>query len=514
MTRFSVLIFILSVAASLSMGQVITEQWRFQNEQPAADDRFGHGTAISADGTVAVIGAPWTDEIGADTGSAYVYRRTGDEWTLEQKLLATGNDAHVFLFGNAVAITADNRWILVGSRGDREGGFGAGAAYLFEHTDTGWIQRQKLRASDARSFGWSIVFSVDGQSALIGAIGARGATWGNTGAAYVFTRGPLGLLSYRQKLSASDGVPWDAFGTSVALSGDGSRALIGAPGSVASSTGQAYVFRRSGGQWIEEQKLLAGDAAIGHYFGSAVALSGDADVAIIGGLHGDHGAVRSGAAYVFRRIEQTWAQQQKLLPDALGFNSQFGSSAAITLDGEWALVGARFHESTFNQSRGSGFLYRRVDDSMQFVTELQASIAEGNVYFADVAALSLSADARTALIGAWSADPGGLHNAGAAYAFDLSPFTVLSEPPPALTLSRLAVYANPAFGRATVTLNLAQPEAVRLVVYDVLGREVRRLAEGVVASRSVDVDGLAPGLYLVVAEGDGWRQTARLVVAR
>jgi hypothetical protein len=55
---------------------------------------------------------------------------------------------------------------------------------------------------------------------------------------------------------------------------------------------------------------------------------------------------------------------------------------------------------------------------------------------------------------------------------------------------------------------------MRLVVYDVLGREVRRLAEGTFASRNVDVEGLPPGLYLVVVEGDGWRQSARLVVAR
>src|SRR5262249_23032652 len=91
------------------------------------------------------------------------------------------------------------------------------------------------------------------------------------GAAYVFVRSGS-AWTQQQKLTASDGVTNDAFGTSVALSGD--TAIVGADGE-ASYQGAAYVFVRSGSAWTEQSELTASHGTAGDAFGTSVAVDGN-----------------------------------------------------------------------------------------------------------------------------------------------------------------------------------------------------------------------------------------------
>ncbi|PAP78174.1 FG-GAP-like repeat-containing protein [Rubrivirga marina] len=81
-----------------------------------------------------------------------------------------------------------------------------------------------------------------------------------------------------------------------------------------------------------------------------------------------------------------------------------------------------------------------------------------------------------------------------------------------------APYPNPAAGLVTVPFAVAEPGAVRLAVYDVLGREVARLADGVAEAGAhaarLETRGLPAGAYVVRLEAGGAVATARLVVAR
>ena len=78
------------------------------------------------------------------------------------------------------------------------------------------------------------------------------------------------------RLMASDAEAGDGFGAEVALSSDGTIALVGAPGddcSAGADCGAAYVFVRSVGGWSERAKLTASDAAANARLGHALALS-------------------------------------------------------------------------------------------------------------------------------------------------------------------------------------------------------------------------------------------------
>ncbi len=296
-----------------------TQQQKLTASDAAAADWFGSSVSLSGD--TALVGARYKDY---ETGAAYVFVRSGSTWTEQQKLAAS-DAATQDSFGWSVALSGDTA--LVGARQKSVYGWKfAGAAYVFLRSGSAWTQQQKLTASDAATddfFGWSVALS--GDTALVGAEGKNS----GTGAVYVFLRSGS-TWTEQQKLAASDAAASDAFGWSVALSGD--TALVGAEGKN-SSAGAAYVFLRSGSTWSEQQKLTASDAAASDYFGTSAALSGD--TALVG-ANGKNSP--AGAAYTFLRSGSTWAEQQKLAASDSTVSDYFGTSAALS--GDTALVGA------------------------------------------------------------------------------------------------------------------------------------------------------------------------------
>ena len=118
---------------------------------------------------------------------------------------------------------------------------------------------------------------------------------------------PLAVLAIQQaELTGSDGAYGDYFGRAVALSGD--TALVGAMGKYVGANpaqGAAYVYTRSGTTWTQQQELTAGDGTYNDAFGASVALSGD--TALVGAFSKKVGSNSfQGAAYVFVRSGTTW----------------------------------------------------------------------------------------------------------------------------------------------------------------------------------------------------------------
>ena len=274
-----------------------TEQQELLASDGAVGDGFGFSVSISGD--VAVIGAIGDDDNGINSGAAYVFRFDGSTWVEEQKLLAsdpTTSDG----FGVSVAIGGDIA--VIGAWGHDGACPGnpvcnSGAAYVFrfDPASSRWFEEQELLASDgavAERFGVSV--SIEGEVVLIGAH-HDGDNGPDSGSVYVFRfdRQTSGWVQ-QQKLLASDGSGSDDFGRSVAI--DGNTAVIGASDhdDVGPNMGAAYVFRFDGFRWVEQQKLLPDPGPWTAFFGWSVALSGD--TAVIG-AHGE--STQSGAAYVF-----------------------------------------------------------------------------------------------------------------------------------------------------------------------------------------------------------------------
>ena len=185
------------------------------------------------------------------------------------------------------------------------------------------------------------------------------------GSATIFTRSG-GTWTEQQTITQSDGATGDRFGSSVALSSDGSTAIVGAPNDdlgSASDAGTATIFTRSGGTWTEQQKMWGYLPAASDQFGFWVALSSDATTAIVGAIYDDvSGVANQGSATIFTRSGGTWTEQQTITQTDGEASDFFGYSVALSSDGNTAIVGApqddvarRSPWTTFNGSRCAGY---------------------------------------------------------------------------------------------------------------------------------------------------------------
>jgi len=378
-----------------------------------ANDWFGTAVAISGDGNTLIVGAQYE----SGTGSAYIFTRSGTNWNEQQKIQASdrqGND----LFGNSVAISENGNTAIVGAFAEDTGGSMAGAAYIFTRSGTTWTQQKKIQASNKGfedQFGWSVAISGDGNTAIVGAqYEDTGAT--DAGAAYIFRRSGTNW-NEQQKIQASDKGQNDNFGRSVAISENGNTAIVGAwfadvvvGANTLFNTGAAYIFTRSGTSWSEQQKIQASDKQGGDRFGTAVAISGDGNTLIVGA--GDEN--RNGAAYIFTRSGTNWNEQQKIQASDRGFDDLFGNSVAISENGNTAIVAA-YIEDTGGSDAGAVYMLTRSGTTWSQQAKIQASDKQAFDNFGKSVAISY--DGSTSIVGAMMEDAGVSNTGGAGAAY-------------------------------------------------------------------------------------------------
>jgi hypothetical protein len=272
-------------------------------------DQFG--SAVGVDGNVLVVGAPFDDDNGSNSGSAYVFARNAggaDAWGLMAQITATDAITGDHL-GNAVAISGDI--VVVAASGDDANGVNSGSVYVFGRNEGGadnWGQAAHISPADPAVVDFfGIAVDVDGDTIVVGSYDDDDACpWNpncNSGSAYVFTRNAGGADNWGQtaKITASDSITYDQFGGSIALDGD--TVIVGAVGDDdnGEQSGSAYVFARNVGgadNWGQVVKLTASNGTEDDRFGIAVALAGD--VAVVGAWYFDGIPGNRGLTYLYR----------------------------------------------------------------------------------------------------------------------------------------------------------------------------------------------------------------------
>jgi hypothetical protein len=382
----------------------------------AIDDWLGFAVDVSAD--VAIAGAPLDEIEGeAQRGSAYALVRAGAGWSASGPLLASDGDSGD-AFGAAVQVDGDTA--LIGALGaDSGNGAGQGAVYVFRNIGGKWSEQDRWIGSLGTAgdlFGASLALA--GNVALVGAPGASVAGAPSRGVVYVFERSNQ-TWNEQAVLLASDGVADDQFGSAVAWVDD--TALVGAPGGFGSSStpGAVYAYRRGGPTWIE-QKLVASDGVVADQFGARLAAF--ADRALIGAPNATIGAnARQGAVYVFARSGAAYVEQGKLAAPDGNAGDQFGYALAIA--GDVALIGA---PAAVFASGGRVHRYEYGGGAWTERQRLLPDAAAGGTAFG--AALAL--DAGVAAIGDpffGGAPPDGRRQAGAVYVFEELPDALLAD---------------------------------------------------------------------------------------
>ena len=220
----------------LRNGSSWTQQTKLTAGDGVAGDFFGY--SVSIDGDYAIVGAHLDDDNGINSGSSYVFHRNGSSWTQEAKLTA-GDGAKADNFGYSVSIGGARA--IVGAHLDDDNARESGSAYVFHRSGSSWSEEDKLTASSSAPsdrFGASV--SISGDRVIVGA--RRDDHNGtDSGAAYVFRRNGTSW-TIETRLTPNDGSAGDLFGFSVSIGGNYS--LVGATG-VTSYTGSAYVYSQT-----------------------------------------------------------------------------------------------------------------------------------------------------------------------------------------------------------------------------------------------------------------------------
>jgi len=388
-----------------------------------AGDWFGDAISLSADGNTLAVGAPLEDSIataastnssaGANdmadaSGAVYVFSHNDGVWE-QQAYVKASNTGAGDRFGSAVSLSGDGSTLVVGaSREDSSAtgisidgngendntAAGSGAVYLFNRTNSVWKQQAYVKASNTGAgdeFGDVVSLSVDGNTLVVGAIGEdSGAT-----------------------------------GISIDGSGEGDNAVV--------TSGAVYVFSRTGNVWEQQAYVKASNTGTGDGFGSAVSLSGDGNMLVVGASGEDSGATGisidgsgedgntasgSGAVYVFSRTGtgNVWEQQTYVKASNAGAGDRFGSAVSLSGDGSTLAVGAVGEASaaTGVSTDGSGedddtagnsgavYVFRRIGTGSGW--EQQAYVKASNTEAGDgfgYNAVSLSDDGNTLVVGAF-----------------------------------------------------------------------------------------------------------------
>ena len=295
-----------------------SQQQKVQASDAASAGNFGRSVSVS-DNTASILGIEGT----------YIFTRSGTTWSQQQKIQPSDHSTNKGPWG-MYETDLDGETCVIGYKGGTETSLSnnnTGTAYVFTRSGTTWSQQQKLFHPNGRQYDYfGENMQLDGDNLIVSAHNEphnSGGSYDNAGAVYIWTRSGT-TWTQQQRLEASDKAASDIFGSSVAIDGD--TCVIGAQQEDAggSNAGAAYVFTRSGTTWSQQQKLVASDAAASDNFGTSVGISGDTLVV---------GTFNAGAAYVFTRSGTTWSQQQILTgSDATGTSDYFGKNVRIFED--------------------------------------------------------------------------------------------------------------------------------------------------------------------------------------
>ncbi len=425
------------------------------------DDFFGGGVALSDDGTKLAVGAIYDDTAGQNLGAVYLFTVGGTTWGGKVTLARTITDgagvslSSIDKFGYSVALNPDGSRLVVGAVDDSTGGSKRGAVYLLGLSGNTWgdtveVQRiisdqDTLDLKVAGSFGSSVALSDDGSKLAVGAQGYWATAHENKGAVYLFEINTLmrswgNDILYTRRISDGNGVSLssgDAFGSSVALSSDGTQLAVGATGddTKASNAGAVYLFSIGGSRWgntVTKTKKVASGLSLSSddNFGSAAALSGDGSKLAVGANGDDN---NTGAVYLFTvagsgstwgsTVNKTKTIDKTTAGLSLRSNDTFGSSVALSNNGVRLAVGA-VGDDTEDNDTGAVYLFSVSGATWGNAMTKVAKIAHGSSVLLTTgdafgSSVALNSNGSRLAVGAVGDSTGGSSNSnrGAVYVF-------------------------------------------------------------------------------------------------
>ena len=330
-----------------------------QIQGEGAGDQFGTGVALSRDGnTMAVGGIKSSNFNGVATGHVRIFKLIQSGQFFIWKQVSTDIDGYAAgdEFGRGVAISDDGNIVAIGAPFvDSPNGMDSGRVVVYRYVETSTVTAfirmgSQLNGKGAGNyFGYSVSISGDGLRLVAGAYKSDGTSGVDSGTIRAFRFFNNDWIQLGNDIHGE--MKGDQLGMSIAMSKSGSVIASGAPLNDGNgvNSGSVRVFKFDGNDW----QRLGGDidgSAAGDAFGVSVALAREGTVLVVGGFLNESGTgyVR---IYEYSSINKNWILYG---PEIEGSspNTLFGRSVGISEDGNILAVGGPWASGSGGQTSG------------------------------------------------------------------------------------------------------------------------------------------------------------------
>jgi len=238
-------------------------------------------TSLSGDGNVLAVGCPQGDIQGFETGDVQIFAKKENTNTWVQKGRTIFGENAGDAFGYSLDLSDYGEKIVIGA-------FGADYAKIFQYSaqTKRWKEIRFLNGKPTEGYGYSVAMSGDATTIIVGAPFANN----STGYARI-----INVEDFTFSHTMNGDVEEAQYGKSVAISKDGKTATLGAP-----SVGNVFVamYDATSNTWKRKGYRISDDDM---GFGSSLSISDDGNVLAVGApLRSVAGRPIAGHAYIFQ----------------------------------------------------------------------------------------------------------------------------------------------------------------------------------------------------------------------
>ncbi|WP_062260394.1 FG-GAP repeat protein [Endozoicomonas arenosclerae] len=336
--------------------------------------------AISDDGATVAIGTPEESTGESTSGAVYIFAKNQDgEWGQQAKLKASTLQSNA-RFGLNIDLSGDGNTLISSAQQEDTSNTNTGSVYIFRRSGSVWSEQAKLSPDNLwrnAQLGSSVSMNKAGDAIAVGApyqyINNKA-----SGSVFIFT---FSDSSWNQvaEVTSEDAESNDYFGGAVVINDDANTVAVGAwgEGTAASKTGAAYVFAKESSNWEQQAKILHDDLAADDQFGKQLALNAAGDTLLAGSSRQNNNL---GAVYVYQRNNSVWTLQQRLNPDGSENPESFGCSVSLNPAGTEATIGAKYERSeTYNS--GALYFFELSDNTWAKTHVQKLNTPKSNGYF-------------------------------------------------------------------------------------------------------------------------------------
>jgi hypothetical protein len=216
-------------------------------------------------------------------------------------------------------------------------------AHIYSKVGSQWVLEKTFTVTNVSSEKYGISCDISENTVVIGSGAVFATMCSAIGSAYVYEKTGTEWIN-TAILSPSGGLAHDGFGVSVSIYNN--TIAIGAHRAdcYLGDAGYVCIFEKNGTSWSETQKLVAPDGTNGNRFGAKVDIEKGQLIVSSSGV---------GGVYYFEKVN-SWEFKQKIISPNLSGNDGFG--VPVSLSNNYLLIGAFTDDERFT-NQGAIYLF-------------------------------------------------------------------------------------------------------------------------------------------------------------